>query len=99
MKNYYDTLGVDENASDEDIKAAFRKLAAQHHPDKGGSQPKFQEINEAYDTLKNKQKRQEYDAMRRFGGGSNTGQRFNFNSQDFFSDDMFDQFFSGFRGG
>jgi DnaJ-class molecular chaperone len=62
MKNYYDTLGVSETASDNEIKSAFRKLAAQHHPDKGGSETKFKEINEAYDTLKNTEKRQEYDA-------------------------------------
>jgi len=67
MKNYYDTLGVSETASDNEIKTAFRKLAAQHHPDKGGNENKFKEINEAYDTLKSTQKRQEYDAMRKYG--------------------------------
>ena len=67
MKNYYDTLGVSETASDRDIKSAFRKLAQEHHPDRGGNEAKFKEVNEAYDTLKNTQKRQEYDAMRKYG--------------------------------
>ena len=100
MKNYYDTLGVAETATDNEIKSAFRKLAAQHHPDKGGDANKFKEINEAYDTLKNTQRRQEYDAMRKYGQrshGSGTG--FNFNSNDFFSEDIFEDFFSGFGFG
>lgn len=100
MKNYYDTLGVAETATDNEIKSAFRKLAAQHHPDKGGDANKFKEINEAYDTLKNTQRRQEYDAMRKYGErshGSGTG--FNFNSSDFFSEDIFEDFFSGFGFG
>jgi len=61
MKNYYDALGVGETASDNEIKSAFRKLAAQHHPDKGGDHKKFVEIKEAYETLSNPQKRQMYD--------------------------------------
>ncbi|SVD35562.1 uncharacterized protein METZ01_LOCUS388416, partial [marine metagenome] len=52
MKNYYDTLGVSEDASDKQIKQAFKRLAKQHHPDRGGDQTKFKEANEAYDTLK-----------------------------------------------
>ena len=59
MKNHYDTLGVSETASDKDIKSAFRKLAGQHHPDKGGDEALFKEVNEGYDTLKNTEKRQE----------------------------------------
>ena len=69
MKNHYDTLGVSETASDKDIKSAFRKLAGQHHPDKGGDEARFKEVNEAYDTLKNTEKRQEYDAVRKYGAG------------------------------
>jgi len=100
MKNYYDTLGVNETASDSEIKSAFRKLAAQHHPDKGGDANKFKEINEAYDTLKNTQKRQEYDTMRKYGERSaGAGQGFNFNSSDFFSEDIFEDFFAGFGFG
>lgn len=100
MKNYYDTLGVAETATDNEIKSAFRKLASQHHPDKGGDANKFKEINEAYDTLKNTQKRQEYDAMRKYGERSvGSGNGFNFNSSDFFSEDIFEDFFSGFGFG
>src|SRR5210317_489085 len=61
MADYYDTLGVSRNASDKDLKTAFRKLAAKHHPDAGGDAEKFKEINEAYNTLKDPQKRQMYD--------------------------------------
>jgi len=100
MKNYYDTLGVNETASDQEIKSAFRKLAAQHHPDKGGNKDKFQEINEAYDTLKNTQKRQEYDTMRKYGERSfGTGDGFSFNMNNMFNEDVFQDFFSGFGGG
>lgn len=61
-KDYYKILGVDRNASDDDIKKAFRKLAHQHHPDKqGGDTAKFKEINEAYQVLSDKTKRQQYD--------------------------------------
>jgi curved DNA-binding protein len=97
MKNFYDTLGVAENASEKDIKEAFKSLAKKYHPDRGGDEKKFKEINEAYDTLKNTDKRQEYDAIRRYGqraGGSGSG--FNYNNNDFFSEDIFQDFFSGF---
>jgi molecular chaperone DnaJ len=60
-KDYYKILGVDKNASKEEIKQAFRKLAHQHHPDKGGDEKKFKEINEAYSILSNDEKRQQYD--------------------------------------
>jgi len=97
MKNYYDTLGVSETASDNEIKSAFRKLAAKHHPDKGGDANKFKEINEAYDTLKNTQKRQEYDTMRKYGERSfGSGEGFSFNMNDLFDEDVFQDFFSGF---
>ena len=59
--DYYKTLGVSKNASQEEIKRAYRKLAMQHHPDKGGDEKVFQNINEAYDTLKDSAKRQQYD--------------------------------------
>jgi molecular chaperone DnaJ len=60
-KDYYKLLGVDKNASKEELKQAFRKLAHQHHPDKGGDEKKFKEINEAYSILSNDEKRQQYD--------------------------------------
>ncbi len=62
MKNYYNILGVKKNASQDDIKKAFRKLAHQHHPDKkSGDEAKFKELNEAYQALSNPQKRAQYD--------------------------------------
>ncbi|MBI2484280.1 molecular chaperone DnaJ [Candidatus Uhrbacteria bacterium] len=61
-KDYYSDLGIANNASQDDIKKAFRKLAHQHHPDKqGGDEKRFKEINEAYQVLSDPQKRQQYD--------------------------------------
>ena len=67
-KTYYDVLGVQQNASDEEIKKAFRKLAVKYHPDHGGDEEKFKEISEAYETLSNPEKRKEYDQLLMFGG-------------------------------
>ncbi len=61
MKDYYKILGVNKNASSEEIKRAYRRLAQQYHPDKGGDQEKFKEINEAYQVLSDPQKRSQYD--------------------------------------
>lgn len=60
-KKLYEVLGVDQKATQDEIKKAFRKLAIQHHPDKGGDQEKFKEINAAYEILSNEEKRQTYD--------------------------------------
>jgi len=94
MKNYYDILGVDEKATSADITKAFKDLAKQHHPDRGGDKDKFQEINEAHDTLKNSQKRHDYDTMRKFGSRSTGGG----GEHPFFNEDIFGDFFSGFGG-
>jgi curved DNA-binding protein len=67
MKDYYQTLGVQPNASPEEIKKAYRSLANKHHPDKGGDQAQFKDISVAYDTLSNANKKAEYD-MQRQGG-------------------------------
>lgn len=102
MKDYYKILGVSEDSSPDEIKKAFRKLAVKHHPDRGGDEKKFKEANEAYDTLKNADKKQEYDTMRRFGsnmGGQGSGFKFhtgNFN--EFFGGDFFEEFMSGMGG-
>jgi DnaJ family protein A protein 2 len=61
MKDYYKILGLSKNASKEEIKLAFRKLAMENHPDKGGKKEKFQEIQEAYEILGNDEKRKKYD--------------------------------------
>ena len=72
-KNYYDVLGVKRDASQDDIKKAFRKLAAKYHPDAGGDEAKFKEVSEAYTTLSDAQKRREYDQMLTFGGIPGSG--------------------------
>jgi curved DNA-binding protein len=66
--DYYNILGVDRSASQDDIKKAYRKLAAKHHPDRGGDTAKFQEISAAYDTLSNPDKKAQYDNPQPQGG-------------------------------
>jgi len=61
MSDFYSTLGVDRGATPDEIKRAYRRAASAHHPDKGGDKNKFQEIEEAYRTLSDPQKRQQYD--------------------------------------
>lgn len=61
MSDYYSILGISKSASQDEIKKAYRKLAAIHHPDRGGDTAKFQEIQAAYDVLSNPQKKSEYD--------------------------------------
>ena len=73
-RDYYEILGVDKSASDDEIKKAFRKAAIKYHPDKeGGDEAKFKEINEAYEVLKDKQKRQRYDQFGHAGVGGAAG--------------------------
>lgn len=94
---HYATLGVAESATADEIKRAYRKLASQHHPDKGGDKNTFQEIQKAYDTLIDDGRRQQYDmerqGMHRQGPG---GFHFHFNHGNI--DDIFQQFgFGHFR--
>lgn len=74
-RDYYEVLGIAKDASADEIKKAFRKLAVKHHPDKeGGDEVKFKEANEAYEVLKDSQKRQRYDQFGHAGiGGSSSG--------------------------
>ena len=98
-RDYYEVLGVSKNASDDEIKKAYRKLAVKYHPDKNPgdkeAEAKFKEINEAHDVLSDKQKRARYDQFGHagvggaggnpFAGGANPfgGGNFNFNGQTF----------------
>ena len=91
-KDFYKVLGVSKDASDDDIKKAYRKLARKYHPDVNKTkeaEEKFKDISEAYDVLSKKEDRQKYDAIRQFGmggarfaGGSGTG---GFDSEALFS--------------
>src|SRR4029077_7841096 len=82
-KDYYSVLGVPASAAQDEIKKAYRKLAAKHHPDKNPNDPKaaerFKEISEAYQVLGDADKRKQYDQMRQlgafggFGGGARPG--------------------------
>lgn len=86
--DHYSTLGVAKNATPDEIKKAYRKLASQHHPDKGGDTNTFQQIQTAYDTLSDSQKRQMYDnPPQQFEGF-----QFNFGQQGFNLHDIFGQF-------
>jgi DnaJ-class molecular chaperone len=79
MTDHYTTLGVARTATSDEIKRAFRKLASQHHPDKGGDTRKFQEIQAAYDVLGDEAKRSAYDnPAPHFQGGAPGGFNFNF---------------------
>ena len=70
MTDYYNTLGVHRGANQDEIKQAFRRMAAQHHPDRGGDTATFQEVQAAYATLSDPEKRQQYDNPQpQFGGG------------------------------
>lgn len=86
MQDHYATLGVSKTADQDEIKRAYRKLASQHHPDKGGDKAKFQEIQSAYAVLSDQQKRAEYDNPRpQFGGFGGFGDGVHVNVNDIFS--------------
>ncbi|OGJ51063.1 molecular chaperone DnaJ [Candidatus Peregrinibacteria bacterium RIFOXYB2_FULL_32_7] len=104
MSDYYETLGVEKSASEQEIKKAYRKLAQQHHPDRNkddkSAEEKFKKINEAYEVLSDKQKRQQYDQFGQAGNNNFSG--FN-NGYDFSGgvdfgngfQDIFETFFGG----
>lgn len=93
--DHYATLGVAKNATPDEIKKAYRKLASQHHPDKGGDKAKFQEVQTAYDILSDTEKRKQYDNPSRsyqfedFGG---------FSSDNINLNDLFGQIFRNQAG-
>lgn len=111
-KDYYQILGITKDASKEEIKKAFRKLAHKYHPDKGGGdEAKFKELNEAYQVLSDDHKRAEYDSYGQTfnGAGPQGGQGFGgfdfsgFGNQQGFEgvdlDEIFGEFFGGAKGG
>ncbi len=105
--DYYDLLGVKKDASPDEIKKAFRRSAVEHHPDRGGDEAKFKEINEAYEVLKDTDKRKRYDQFGHagvggagggnpFGGGyGGQSQNINFDFGDLGLGDIFSSFFGG----
>lgn len=111
-RDYYEILGLSKNASADEIKKAFRKAAIEHHPDRGGDEAKFKELNEAYEVLKDPSKKQRYDQFGHAGVGGNggggyggsegfggQGQNVNFDFGDLGLGDIFSSFFGGNAGG
>ena len=91
-RDYYEVLGVDKNASEKDIKKAYRKLAMKYHPDvseEEGAEEKFKEVSEAYAVLSDDEKRQRYD---QFGHAGMDG----FSAEDFYQNVNFEDIFQGF---
>ena len=114
-RDYYEVLGVGKSASADEIKKAFRRKAVEHHPDRGGDEGQFKEVNEAYEVLKDDAKRKRYDQFGHagvgssaasdgnpfagFGGFGGQGQEFNFDFGDLGLGDIFGSFFGGDMGG
>lgn len=90
--DHYKTLGVDKNSTPDQIKQAYRKLASIHHPDKGGDTAKFQDIQTAYETLSDPNKKQEYDHPNPAGFGGFPG-GFSFTHGGMNVEDIFGQMF------
>ncbi|PKK38778.1 Chaperone protein DnaJ [Clostridiaceae bacterium JG1575] len=104
-KDYYEVLGLTKGATDDEIKRAFRKLAIKYHPDRNqgdkGAEEKFKEINEAYQTLSDPQKKAQYDQFGTtdFQGGFGQGGGYaGYDFGGFDVGDIFNQFFGGFQG-
>ena len=104
-QDYYETLGVSRGADEKALKSAYRKLAMQYHPDRNpddsAAEAKFKEVNEAYDILKDEEKRAAYDQFGHAafeGGGAGGGGGFDFGGGGGFAD-IFDEMFGDFVGG
>src|SRR5829696_7888260 len=110
-RDYYEVLGVERTASDDEIQKAYRKLARQYHPDRNpgdkASEAKFKEVAGAYEVLSDKEKREQYDQFGADGpsmGGGGPGGGFNFrgggpNVDPDMAQRLFNQFFGGGAGG
>ena len=110
-RDYYEILGLSKGASDDEIKKGFRRIAVEHHPDRGGDEIKFKEANEAYEVLKDPSKRQRYDQFGHagvgtaagggdpFSGFGGAGQEMHFDFGDLGLGDIFGSFFGGDGGG
>jgi len=114
-RDYYEVLGVKKDASADEIKKAFRRAAVEHHPDRGGDEAKFKELNEAYEVLKDEGKRKRYDQFGHagvggngggpgagfggFGGFGGQGQEMHFDFGDLGLGDIFSSFFGGGAAG
>ena len=99
QRDYYEILGVSRNASADEVKAAYRKLAKQYHPDVNknpGAEEQFKEVNEAYAVLSDEQKRATYD---RYGQAGLNGMGGGADFTDFGMADIFESFFGGGFGG
>ena len=100
MSDFYNILGVSKQASDAELKKAYKKASMKHHPDRGGDEEQFKKVNEAYATLKDPSKRQMYDQYGTADPQQAGPQGFNFNANDFargnpFSGTPFADMFSG----
>jgi curved DNA-binding protein len=95
--DHYSTLGVSRDASQEEIKKAYRKLAMTHHPDKGGNPAEFQKLNDAYEVLSNPDKKLQYDnpSVR---SNNPFGSDFQFDQNNFDLSNIFSHIFGGGRG-